>query len=154
MLGYVTDPATPGGLVRRQLPEPEAGPHDAVIKVRAYAINRGGLQLLQQQTHAWTPGQDAAPRAPHRGRFPGVRRARCSGMRNQHGPDVPESSTVGAGVMPAEQQLAAAAQQHLYPRRGTTAITAILAAEHRQPDRGHCRDHLITLPQAARGQTQ
>jgi NADPH2:quinone reductase len=60
MLGYVTDPATPGGLVRRHLAEPEAGPHDAVIEVRAYAINRGELQLLQQRTEDWTPGQDGA----------------------------------------------------------------------------------------------
>jgi NADPH:quinone reductase-like Zn-dependent oxidoreductase len=48
MPGYVTDSATPGGLVRRQLSEPEAGSHDAVIEVRAYAVNRGELQLLQQ----------------------------------------------------------------------------------------------------------
>ena len=60
MLGYVTDSATPGGLVRRHLSEPEAGPHDAVIEVRAYAVNRGELQLLQQRTDGWTPGQDGA----------------------------------------------------------------------------------------------
>jgi NADPH:quinone reductase-like Zn-dependent oxidoreductase len=60
MLGYITDPATPGGLVRRKLSEPEAGPHDAVIEVRAYAVNRGELQLLQQRADGWTPGQDGA----------------------------------------------------------------------------------------------
>ena len=60
MLGYVTDSAAPGGLVRRQLSEPQAGSHDAVIEVRAYAVNRGELQLLQQRTDGWTPGQDGA----------------------------------------------------------------------------------------------
>jgi NADPH:quinone reductase-like Zn-dependent oxidoreductase len=60
MPGYVTDSATPGGLVRRQLSEPEAGSHDAVIEVRAYAVNRGELQLLQQRADGWTPGQDGA----------------------------------------------------------------------------------------------
>jgi hypothetical protein len=28
--------------------------------VRAYAVNRGELQLLQQRTDGWTPGQDGA----------------------------------------------------------------------------------------------
>lgn len=58
MLGYVTDPGAPGGLDRRELPAPEPGPHDVLIDVRAYAINRGELSLLQQRSDGWQPGQD------------------------------------------------------------------------------------------------
>ena len=60
MLGYITDPAAPGGLVRRDLPEPVPGEHDVVIDVSAYAVNRGELMLLQRRPDGWSPGQDVA----------------------------------------------------------------------------------------------
>jgi len=60
MLGHVTDPAAPGGLARRELPEPIPGPHDVVVGVRAYGLNRGELALLAQRTESWAPGQDVA----------------------------------------------------------------------------------------------
>jgi NADPH2:quinone reductase len=60
MLGYITDPAATGGLDRRDLPEPEPSPHQAVIEVAAYAVNRGELALLSQRSNGWTPGQDLA----------------------------------------------------------------------------------------------
>jgi len=60
MLGYITDSAAGGGLVRRDLPEPKPGPHDVVLEVAAYAVNRGELSLLQQRPDGWTPGQDVA----------------------------------------------------------------------------------------------
>jgi NADPH:quinone reductase-like Zn-dependent oxidoreductase len=60
MLGYITDPAADGGLVRRDLPEPKPGPHDVVIEVAAYAVNRGELALLRARPNGWTPGQDVA----------------------------------------------------------------------------------------------
>jgi len=60
MLGYVTDPGAPGGLDRRELPAPEPGAHDVLIDVRAYAVNRGELSLLEQRTDGWQPGQDLA----------------------------------------------------------------------------------------------
>src|SRR4051812_38635123 len=60
MLGHVTDPAAPDGLDRRELPEPEPGPHDVLVAVRAYAVNRGELSLLQQRADGWQPGQDVA----------------------------------------------------------------------------------------------
>jgi NADPH:quinone reductase-like Zn-dependent oxidoreductase len=60
MLGYITDPSAPGGLHRRDLAEPEPGPHEAVIEVAAYAVNRGELRLLSQRADGWTPGQDLA----------------------------------------------------------------------------------------------
>jgi NADPH:quinone reductase len=60
MLGYITDSAAPNGLDRRDLPEPEPTPHQAVIEVAAYAINRGELALLSRRADGWTPGQDLA----------------------------------------------------------------------------------------------
>ena len=60
MLGHITDPAADGGLARRDLPEPQPGPHDVVVDVRAYAVNRGELALLGQRPDGWCPGQDVA----------------------------------------------------------------------------------------------
>jgi NADPH:quinone reductase-like Zn-dependent oxidoreductase len=60
MLGYVTDPGAPGGLDRRELPSPAPGEHDVLVDVRAYAINRGELNLLEQRADGWQPGQDLA----------------------------------------------------------------------------------------------
>src|SRR4051794_29608297 len=60
MLGHITDPAAPGGLGRRELPDPEPGSHDTLVAVRAYAVNRGELSLLEQRADGWPPGQDVA----------------------------------------------------------------------------------------------
>jgi len=60
MLGYITDPTAPGGLARRELPEPRPGQHEAVVEVAAFAVNRGELMLLSRRTKDWTPGQDLA----------------------------------------------------------------------------------------------
>ena len=60
MIGHITDPGADAGLDRREVPEPSPSPIDAVIEVRAYAINRGELNLLQQRPNGWMPGQDVA----------------------------------------------------------------------------------------------
>ena len=60
MTGHITDPTAPAGLDLRELPEPTAAPSDVVVEVRAYAINRGELHLLQLRPNGWTPGQDVA----------------------------------------------------------------------------------------------
>jgi NADPH:quinone reductase len=60
MLDHITDPGAPGGLDRRELPDPEPGPHDVLVGVRAYAVNRGELSLLEQRGDGWLPGQDVA----------------------------------------------------------------------------------------------
>jgi NADPH2:quinone reductase len=60
MLGYITDPSAPGGLARRDLPEPRPGEHEVVVEVAAYGINRGELSLLKQRPDGWSPGQDVA----------------------------------------------------------------------------------------------
>src|SRR4051812_14243217 len=61
MRGYITDPAAEGGLaLRDDLPEPKAKPDECIIEVRAFAMNRGEMNLLQQRAKDWTPGQDVA----------------------------------------------------------------------------------------------
>lgn len=60
MIGHITDPRAEGGLDLRELPEPTATPSEVIIEVRAYAVNRGELNLLQQRAKDWTPGQDVA----------------------------------------------------------------------------------------------
>lgn len=60
MLGYITDPKAEAGLAQREVPEPAPGPNDVVVDVRAYAMNRGEMNLLQQRVDGWMPGQDVA----------------------------------------------------------------------------------------------
>ncbi|HEY2601188.1 MAG TPA: zinc-binding dehydrogenase [Thermoleophilaceae bacterium] len=60
MLGHITDPQAEGGLDRRELPDPVPGDHDVLIRVAAYAVNRGELSLLEQRPDGWLPGQDLA----------------------------------------------------------------------------------------------
>ena len=60
MLGYVTDPSAAAGIVRREVPEPDRGPHDVLVEVAAFAVNRGELSLIEQRPDGWLPGQDVA----------------------------------------------------------------------------------------------
>ncbi|MEA2640990.1 MAG: hypothetical protein QOF51_2384 [Chloroflexota bacterium] len=61
MRGYITDPSAELGLaLRDDLPEPSPKPDECVIDVRAFAVNRGEMNLLQQRANGWTPGQDVA----------------------------------------------------------------------------------------------
>jgi NADPH:quinone reductase-like Zn-dependent oxidoreductase len=60
MIGHITDPKAEAGLDLREIPEPTPSPSDVVVDVRAYAVNRGELGLLQQRPNGWPPGQDIA----------------------------------------------------------------------------------------------
>ena len=61
MRGFITDPGAPDGLrLADDLPEPEAGADELVLDVRAFAVNRGELRLLEQRPDGWRPGQDVA----------------------------------------------------------------------------------------------
>ena len=60
MIGHITDPKAEAGLDLRELPEPSPSPSDVIVDVRAYAVNRGELNLLQQRANGWPPGQDVA----------------------------------------------------------------------------------------------
>lgn len=58
--GHITDPAADDGLALRELPAPEPGRHDLLVRVGAYGLNRGELALLEQRPDGWRPGQDIA----------------------------------------------------------------------------------------------
>lgn len=61
MHGVITDPSAPGGLrFADDLPEPEPAVGEVVIEVRAFAVNRGELKLLELRPEHWRPGQDLA----------------------------------------------------------------------------------------------
>ena len=44
----------------REVDEPAAAPHEAVVEVRAFSLNRGELSLLTDRPPGWRPGQDIA----------------------------------------------------------------------------------------------
>jgi NADPH:quinone reductase-like Zn-dependent oxidoreductase len=60
VIGHITDQQAESGLARRELPDPEAADDQIVMQVRAFAVNRGELNLLQQRLDGWMPGQDVA----------------------------------------------------------------------------------------------
>lgn len=61
MHGFITDPTAQAGLrLAEDLPEPEPAPHEVVVDVRAFGVNRGELFLLRQRAEGWRPGQDLA----------------------------------------------------------------------------------------------
>jgi NADPH:quinone reductase-like Zn-dependent oxidoreductase len=52
---------TPGGTAPvelREVPEPNPGPNEALIAVRAFSLNRGELRSFVNNEEGWIPGQD------------------------------------------------------------------------------------------------
>ncbi|MEY9908170.1 NADPH2:quinone reductase [Catenulispora sp. MAP12-49] len=61
MRGFITDPAGRAGLrLNEDLPEPAPKPHEALVEVRAYAVNNDEATLISRRPDGWRPGQDAA----------------------------------------------------------------------------------------------
>jgi len=61
MRGFITDSAAPGGLrLAGDFAEPQAGPGECVVEVRAFSINYGETILLRERPDGWRPGQDVA----------------------------------------------------------------------------------------------
>lgn len=58
MLALINTPQgdEPAGL--REVGEPDPAPGEAVVEVRAFALNRGELSLLANRPEGWRPGQD------------------------------------------------------------------------------------------------
>lgn len=61
MRGLITDPEANGGIrLADDLAEPEPEGNELVLDVRAFAVNRGEIFLLQQRANGWRPGQDVS----------------------------------------------------------------------------------------------
>src|SRR5579863_4068788 len=78
MKALVNTPKGPALVELRELPEPEPAPHEALIAVKAFSLNRGELTLMRIRPEGWRPGQDVSGvvvqgAADGRGPKPGTR---------------------------------------------------------------------------------
>jgi len=60
MLAIVNAPNSKTTVEHREVPEPSPLPYEAIVEVRAAAINRGELRLLATRPDGWRPGQDVS----------------------------------------------------------------------------------------------
>jgi NADPH:quinone reductase len=60
MSAVVATPDGPRWTERRDVPAPEPEDGEALVAVRAFAVNRGELSLLASRGGGWQPGQDVA----------------------------------------------------------------------------------------------
>jgi NADPH:quinone reductase len=121
----VATPDGPTWTEIREVPEPEPGPDEALIAVRAFSVNRGELTLVKMRGDGWQPGQDVAGevvRAAADGSGPPAG-ALVAGLADWHG--WAELAAVPAhrlAVIPEGVELAQAAA---LPMAGTTAANLV-----------------------------
>jgi NADPH:quinone reductase len=60
MLAVVNTPNGSAPVELRQVPEPVPGPHDALVAVHAFSLNRGELRSFVNNEEGWIPGQDVS----------------------------------------------------------------------------------------------
>jgi NADPH2:quinone reductase len=60
MQAVVATPDADAWTEHRELPVPEPGPGEVLLKISAFAVNRGELSLLPARGEGWRPGQDVA----------------------------------------------------------------------------------------------
>ncbi|HVC55936.1 MAG TPA: zinc-binding dehydrogenase, partial [Stellaceae bacterium] len=60
MRAVVTTPKGPEPVAIGEVAEPEPRPHEALVAVHAFSLNRGELRLFQVRPEGWRPGQDIA----------------------------------------------------------------------------------------------
>src|SRR6266851_388691 len=58
MLAVVNTPNGNAPVELRQTPEPAPGPHEALVAVQAFSLNRGELRSFRNAEEGWIPGQD------------------------------------------------------------------------------------------------
>jgi NADPH:quinone reductase-like Zn-dependent oxidoreductase len=60
MLAVVNTPKGSAPVELREVPEPVPGPHDALVAVQAFSLNRGELRSFGNNEEGWIPGQDVS----------------------------------------------------------------------------------------------
>ena len=60
MKALVNTPKGAAPVELRDLPEPAPAPHEALIAVHAFSLNRGELTLMRIRPEGWRPGQDVS----------------------------------------------------------------------------------------------
>jgi NADPH2:quinone reductase len=122
MRAIVATPTRPAWTERREVPPPEPAAHEALVAVRAFAVNRGELMLLRMRGDGWRPGQDVAGevvRAAADGSGPAVGE-RVAGLVDREGwAESVAVPTHRLATVPDGVDLAPAAA---LPMAGTTAL--------------------------------
>jgi NADPH2:quinone reductase len=125
MHAIVATPDGPSFTERREVPPPAPAANEALVGVRAFAVNRGELTLVQRRGDGWQPGQDVAGevlQAAADGTGPQVGE-RVAGLAEWHG--WAEQAVVPShrlAVVPDGVDLALAAA---LPMAGTTAANLV-----------------------------
>ncbi|HVC63054.1 MAG TPA: zinc-binding dehydrogenase [Acetobacteraceae bacterium] len=60
MLALANTPNGSAPVELRQMPEPQPGPHEALVSVQAFSLNRGELRSFRNNEEGWIPGQDVS----------------------------------------------------------------------------------------------
>ena len=58
MLALVNTPNGKAPVEPRQVPERAPAPHEALVAVKAFSLNRGELRSFRNNEEGWIPGQD------------------------------------------------------------------------------------------------
>jgi NADPH:quinone reductase-like Zn-dependent oxidoreductase len=121
----VVDPAAPGRLVLRAVPEPIPDRGEAIVRVRAISLNRGEVRRSTMAPAGWRPGWDLAGH---------VERAAADGSGPQVGARVvgilPEGAWAERVVVPAHAlaelpEKVTFSQAATFPVAGLTALHAL-----------------------------
>jgi NADPH:quinone reductase-like Zn-dependent oxidoreductase len=124
MRAIVATAEGPSWTERRDVPPPEPEPNEAVVAVRAFAVNRGELRLVKMRD-GWQPGQDVAGevvRPAADGSGPGAGE-RVAGLAEWHGwAEQAVVPTHRLAPVPDGVELAGAAA---LPMAGTTAANLV-----------------------------
>src|SRR5579864_9537561 len=125
MKALVNTPKGPAPVELRELPEPEPAPHEALIAVKAFSLNRGELTLMRIRPEGWRPGQDISGvvmRAAADGSGP-KEGTRVVGLMDWHGwAERAAVSTHRLAALPEQVSFAAAAA---LPVAGLTALRTL-----------------------------
>jgi NADPH:quinone reductase-like Zn-dependent oxidoreductase len=125
MKALVNTPKGPAPVELRELPEPDPAPHEALIAVKAFSLNRGELTLMRIRPEGWRPGQDISGvvmRSAADGSGP-KEGTRVVGLMDWHGwAERAAVSTHRIAALPDQVSFAAAAA---LPVAGLTALRTL-----------------------------